>query len=378
MSLQETDNHQISGTANLNEKRRGADKAKNLNAVVSFTWAVALLITLGAPLALVGLGLFKAQSIDDQSIQGDRWVPAAKPASWPTYNVEAKVKLADAQTAVKAVVGMSGTVTGLPPVTPEQLVSGTYVMSINGIDLTAYSGSTPFFRPLSMGMKGADVQEFNRLLGSRGYAADTSDRWGSITDAGARQYLKDIGVQQEGNTEFQPSYIVWVPEEGVDLSGYQVALGQMVAAPTADVFTPRETIESISLDQQSELLRMAKAGWKIQYNEKSYDYSGNPTQIFKGQDAKAVPVPSGAETIRVEFSPNFGAGTISVPPSSVLEGGAGKHCLISRSPSGAVAVVVDVLGGEVGRTFVEPLKGESISEVLANPGTEKELLCKSD
>jgi hypothetical protein len=152
----------------------------------------------------------------------------------------------------------SGTLTSLPPVgriVPE----GGVLYRVNGTPVILLSGKVPFYRALSDGMSGADVEQLNGDLVALGYATSgelspTSDEFSGAT-VDALEALQDhLGVTQTATLALGQA--VFLPVRRLRITNVAGTLGGG-AGPGAPLLTGSSATRVVSLEldaaEQSEV-----------------------------------------------------------------------------------------------------------------------------
>jgi putative peptidoglycan binding protein len=121
----------------------------------------------------------------------------------------------------------SGTLTSLPSV-GQVIPQGDVLYRVDGAPVILLTGKLPFYRALSDGMSGADVEQLNRALVVLGYAtgaelSPTSDYFSGAT-VDALEALQDhLGVTETGR--LAPGQAVFLPVERLRITNVSGTLG---------------------------------------------------------------------------------------------------------------------------------------------------------
>jgi len=154
--------------------------------------------------------------------------------------------------------GASGTLTWLPAVgriVPE----GGVLYRVSGAPVILLSGRIPFYRALSDGMTGADVEQLNRDLLALGYATSaalspTSDDFSGATLDALESLQKHLGVTETG--ALAAGQAVFLPVRRLRVTAVQGTLGAAAASggPLLTGSSARRVV-SLALDagEQSEV-----------------------------------------------------------------------------------------------------------------------------
>ncbi|GGT74465.1 peptidoglycan-binding protein [Actinomadura citrea] len=149
-----------------------------------------------------------------------------------------------------------GTVTGLPA-EGATVTRGKAIFHLDDRPVTLLYGPLPAYRRLSTGVKGADVEQFERnlrALGYRGFTVDTT--FGSSTAAAVRDWQEDLDLTETGSVD--PGQIVYAAG-AVRVDALSTQVGAMVGPGTAvERVTGTSPLATVGLDTNSG--RLAKRG----------------------------------------------------------------------------------------------------------------------
>jgi uncharacterized membrane protein YgcG len=141
----------------------------------------------------------------------------------------------------------TGIVTGLPSV-GDVIKCGQAIYRVHGRPVALLCGSTPLYRPLSVGLKGWDVKELNRNLVDLGYVdgseVDPSGYFSSATRSALKGLKGDLGLDPTGSLE--PGQAVALPGP-LRISSVSVPLGT-AAQPGATIAEATSTARRVEVD----------------------------------------------------------------------------------------------------------------------------------
>jgi peptidoglycan hydrolase-like protein with peptidoglycan-binding domain len=153
----------------------------------------------------------------------------------------------------------TGVVTGLPNV-GEVIKCGQAIYRVHGRPVALLCGTTPLYRPLSVGLKGWDVKELNRNLVDLGFAStsevDPSGYFGSATRDALKGLKADLGLNPTGTLE--PEQAVTLPGP-LRISSVSVPLGT-AAQPGATIAQATATERRVEVDLEPSMAEGVKAG----------------------------------------------------------------------------------------------------------------------
>jgi peptidoglycan hydrolase-like protein with peptidoglycan-binding domain len=153
----------------------------------------------------------------------------------------------------------TGVVTGLPSV-GDVIKCGQAVYRVHGRPVALLCGTTPLYRPLSVGLKGWDVKELNRNLVDLGYVdaseVEPSGYFGSATRDALKGLKADLGLTPTGMLD--PEQAVTLPGP-LRISSVSVPLGT-AAQPGATIAQATSTERRVEVDLEPSMAEGVKAG----------------------------------------------------------------------------------------------------------------------
>ncbi|MET7403428.1 peptidoglycan-binding domain-containing protein [Dactylosporangium sp. NPDC005572] len=153
-----------------------------------------------------------------------------------------------------------GTVTGLPA-EGATVTRGKALFHLDNTPVTLLYGPLPAYRPLSTGVKGADVKQLEDNLWTLGYRGFTVDEtYNSATAAAVRHWQKDLGLTQTGTVD--PSQVVYAAGE-VRVDSLSTQVGTVIGPGAAvERVTGTSPLATVGLEMSS--ARLAKVGAAVQ------------------------------------------------------------------------------------------------------------------
>lgn len=339
--------------------------------------AFALLLVIAIVLPLSGIAVLTMRDSNNKlNSARPLWV-AAQPAEEETRQA-VDIVLEWRPAPALLAPDWTGTVTAVEEIPPEGLRSGNTVASIDGVSRIAANTSVPFYRTLSAGDRGTDVSALNDLLQRLGFAAGEGDRFVWATLVGVRSLALSIGVLGSSQvTAFEPSWIVYLPSEG--MTGEEISLdvgapapvaGTALIAPTLrltsgtltaagavvsdsssdsteiDVTTP---VDAIVPDSTKFLLSdgevVSAAGHELALSDPS---TVAPEALALLSDGLQL----GARSARALVMSPPQAGAILVPSSAIYTTADGATCVTRRGAAGVGGVPVVVISNTAGKSVV--------------------------
>ena len=150
---------------------------------------------------------------------------------------------------VVAVNGLSGVVTR---VSPGQVEVGDVVYAVAGVPVRAVEGGVPFYRDLTRGTRGTDVEQLQSALVELGYLDGEPDGvFGRATEAAVEEWQEDLGIPETGTVRLGELVAVGSLPTVVQL-GESIATGRMVGGGEEAVLAPtgeREFVLVVTADQ---------------------------------------------------------------------------------------------------------------------------------
>lgn len=133
---------------------------------------------------------------------------------------------------------LDGIVTAVYVKPGDRLPDGKPVLSVSGVDRLGFAAVTPFYRPISSGTEGPDVESLHRLLVTLRYLA-AMPRDAQIanfaTGTAVRALAEDIGAP--ATSTFDPAWVIWLPRADLVVATVAVRPGQPAPASGSVVVT---------------------------------------------------------------------------------------------------------------------------------------------
>ncbi|MFJ1768460.1 efflux RND transporter periplasmic adaptor subunit [Amycolatopsis sp. NPDC088138] len=204
-----------------------------------------------------------------------------------------------------------GTVTGLPA-EGETVTHGAALFRLDNKPVTLLYGSLPAYRPLSAGVKGADVRQFEQNLWALGYRGFTVDeKYDASTASAVEHWQKDLGLPKTGSVG--PGQIVYATGD-VRVDSLSLQVGAVVG-PGAAVEKVADTTPLVTVELDMTSARLAKQGAPVQVTTSD----GKPVP---GRITKVVTVVSPGEngdgyTTKIHVTIGFTSPVQSPNPAAV-------------------------------------------------------------
>lgn len=286
-------------------------------------------------------------------------------------SVEAAERADSGSTTVEYVSGDSfpvatqsaGVITELDIVPGVPIESGSTVMRVDGLPVTAYVSATPLHRDIEPGMEGEDVAAAQGLLAHLGYLGSGADGTaGPVTEAAIRSFNADRGDGTD-NVVLSRGSLLWVPDDAGAPEAVSVRTGVQLE-PGAEVYvtTAGEAHVSVSVEA-SDRHRVLTVG------EVNVDLAPGETTIADPDIVAVIAGYLGGEAsmpATIALADPRRVGTL--PAAALVTDAGGSVCFFS-GVQGA-GTVVEVSDGSFGMVDVEAdLVG---TPVLLNPRDVRE------
>lgn len=264
----------------------------------------------------------------------------------------------------------SGTVTSISVKPGQKVGQGTALYSVNLRPVVIAKGSTPAFRALSVGEKGADVGQLQRLLTSLGfYHGSVDGSFGGGTATAVRAWQSALGVERTGAVELgdivfvsnlpaRVSLDTKVIARGASVSGGEPAIFALPSSPSFRVPVTSAQAAKMPNDTRVEISGPDQQTWVgVVVDQKPQDQGDDIDVILAGADRAAI-CGSDCDAIAV--------GQQSVLPSRVVtletvDGLTVPSAALVSKPDGTI-VVIDQTGKERPVTVVASAEGMSVVE----------------
>ncbi|MCT2085175.1 peptidoglycan-binding protein [Microbacterium enclense] len=259
----------------------------------------------------------------------------------------------------------SGRVTALACSESRALRSGDIAMRIDGQPVAALASEQPFYRDITWGVEGADVDALRAALGDLGYEVATSGRYsGELHDAVA-VFQRDRGIAPADGSLLLSS-ILWIPNAQTVPSKCSLSLGQaynggdLFATVPGDLRSLRvvQNVDNVMVPGQR---RVTVLGVEASLSEAGV--IDDPQQVRDIQSA-----PTFAATLAAIDSTPLTARSalatpvqvVSLPPAALFDVTGSTACVEGL----AGAMPVQIVGTGMGATLVQFPGGSAPSEVV--------------
>lgn len=251
---------------------------------------------------------------------------------------------------VPLAAGVSGRLTSVTCQVGGVVTSGTSFVSVDGIPLLALATTTPLWRDLKIGTKGADVTAIQAELLRLGQDVPQDGVLGRSTLAGLTAVLQSIGAPAVSGNTIVAGSIVWLPSPAASFNSCDGSIGAFVGSgdQLASAAGPATAvIVDLPLDLVAGERVLSVDGRVVAIDESGVIADASALQSTASYRSAAAETtqPTVVVAGAVELT---AATTVSVvPPSSLVGTGAGR-CVVAEG----VVFPVSIVGSELGLTLV--------------------------
>jgi hypothetical protein len=345
-----------------------------------FVWVVVLVVALVVPVAgLVVVGLFVPDSLSKNAAAP---VPVTMPVTSQTdaraVGVQASLKWVGGPSLLAP--GWSGLVTGVSVGAGSSVSSGTPIVVIDGLTRVALVSASPFYRSLSVGVSGPDVQMLrDALLPLKGTGlTGRGDTFDAVLQRSVKAFqVKFLGVAPaDADGVFDPSMVVFLPVPSLVVGKVDAAVGTLPPAQGMAVVESTSVLQPFTFGPMTD--SSGKAGAPLPSSSTGYEFvpAVGPTLAVGKGFAISDPASLAAVTAAFPGRPDSITGQVQlvdpetysvVPASAIVTGTDGHYCVFRAGDGGRfVSYPVTPGGGLPGQTEVTGLDA-SVDSVVANP-----------
>lgn len=263
-----------------------------------------------------------------------------------------------------------GIVTALNCTTGGTIRSGDTFAAVDGLPVIALATTTPLWRDIDAGEQGEDVEALQRELTRLGAGTRVDGIAGPSTMRAARTFLAARGLRLDEEAAVPRDAFAWTPSVETPVRSCEAAIGTAVTAAGELALLPPELksarIESIpagaiSGDRQ---ITMGEVSTPVSRNGIIDDPVGLAAISSQPQFATAVTAAEGTPAVPASWSLVEPQEVDVVPPTALWDVRDGSACL---QPVGRSPVLVELIGSELGQSFVQPGLGVRLDRLDASP-----------
>lgn len=269
-----------------------------------------------------------------------------------TFNDEREVELALtwADGAQIHAPQWQGVVTSVDIESSQVLETGTKVASVDGISRIAAASPAPLYSVTSPDSPRAQVKQLNMLLASLGYRHGGGDTWNWETGAGVQDFTKKIGANSGGEL-FDPAWIVWLPQESMQLSEVKLLAGTPAPAGGTPIASTPPVLSKVLVNAVDEgaLPDAAQAAWVLRFKELTVPFEGVELNDNRSRASlRSAMNADRPESVAATVSRSEPVAGWEVASSAIFLDKRGTQCVFVERRGGHDAVHVSVLGGSPG------------------------------
>lgn len=257
-------------------------------------------------------------------------------------------------------------------VTPGAIVqNGDPVLAINGVTRVAVHAAQPFWRGIEQGDQGEDVEEAQRFLASQGlYSGPIDGQFGRATATATTAWKASLGIREADGT-FDPSLIVWLSSDRLQVATTFVRVGSPAPAQGSELAAGPPVLEMVELltsrDQPIDLDR--PGDWEFIYAGRLFAIDDVEPAQLANRGLKELSALLAAEQPAVEGVVRRveTEAALMIPSTAVMTNVDGETCVWVGDGDRFEARSVAIADGTTSRTRI--LDGLLTSDhVLVNPG----------
>lgn len=329
-----------------------------------------------AALLAAGLGAFaiaaqctRGDTLPALSINAEPLLTSATPR---TVTDERAVRLVPAVEKGPEVLAprLDGIVTAVYVKPGDRLADGKPVLSVSGVDRLGFAAAMPFYRPISSGAEGPDVESLHRLLVALRYLAamPTDARIANFaTGTAVRALAEDIGAP--ATSTFDPAWVVWLPRADLVVATVAVRPGQPAPAPGSVIITTpgKVTAARVAAQGQEPLVLTPGVEYVAVGAGKTLRVDSATLQVLADDLALITPPEQASqEGIPATIRRATPLQAMGVPSTAVMVNDSGTLCVWLPEGTAYRAATVTVAGARGGITNVASGL-EAGQQFLSNP-----------
>lgn len=262
--------------------------------------------------------------------------------------------------------GPDGIVTGVEVVAGEVVATGDVLFSVDGAPIYAVASARPLAGEVGPGSPGEEVRAVHSLLATRGLDVDAaSDVWTDATAAAVRSFARATGWEAAAAV-FRAAWVVWLPESfAFTVTGGLPRAGFPAPSAGSSIATGAPILASAVVG-----MPVPEAGSRLELAGITVDVGAGGLVSEPGLREIERVVAPGADSVAGFLRPTVARDVLALPASAVLSDAGGVQCVLARDAGSADVgepVVVQVVGGVPGTTYLEPTDRLARHEVDVEP-----------
>jgi peptidoglycan hydrolase-like protein with peptidoglycan-binding domain len=286
---------------------------------------------------------------------------------------EHQVQLALDTGAPRAVVTTrSGTVTASSCTTGGVLRSGVEIARIDDVPVIAMATGTPLYRDLAVDDRGDDVRGLQQELARLGVPVTVDGIVGRGTLGAVRTFLRTHGVARSEVPEdtIERSAFAWIPAVETSVRTCTAVVGAPVGADGVLVELPAELrsarVEQLPGDAVAGARRVVVGQVRADVDERGVVV--DPTSLVAigalPEYGATVASADGVPSLSASWSLRDPLAVRIVPPTALWDVHENHACV---QPAEGEPLLVEVVGSELGQSFVRLEPGATLDRIRATP-----------
>lgn len=332
--------------------------------------------------SILGIAVIVAAGVGGAAVA--LWAPVPQPSALSTPRPETTVPVTERSFAderqaqlqvstgpARAVVApRPGRLTALTCRTGATVASGAAFASIDGAPIVALATAIPLWRELRSGDRGEDVRALQQELARLGHPIQADGVMGRATIRGASTLHGAQADSSESPATVDPADFAWIPEHEVAVGecsgvvGAPVGEGDVLIGLPVAVVSARLTTLPTNATPGPRVMRVGSAVIPVGDDGAVTDDDG---LARLGESAEFAATGGTDDTaIAVQWSLETPLRALALPPSALWDVREGFACVMPAEKS-AVPLLVEVLGSELGQSFVRVPEDRSVKAVRSAP-----------
>lgn len=267
-----------------------------------------------------------------------------------------------------------GVLTGLSCSTGGEIASGDVVATVEGRPVVALATAVPLWRGLDLGDRGDDVRGLQAELARLGAPVAADGTFGADTRRAVRSFLTTRGVTVASDDAVPVDAVTWLPAPRVRVEGCEGVVGSSVDSGDELVRLPVDLqaarLEKLPLDASPGDRVVTVAGVTTAVSAEGIVTDPTDLARLASTPDYASVVDDDAPAVAARWSLAEPVRVTVVPPSALVDVRDGTACLQPVDDSGEPRqpLLVDVVGSQLGQSYVVAPDGTPVTSVVPRPG----------
>lgn len=267
----------------------------------------------------------------------------------------------------------AGVLTGSSCSTGGDISSGDVVATVDGNPVIALATAVPLWRGLDLDDRGDDVRGLQAELARLGVPVTVDGAFGVDTRRAVRSFLTAKGVAMSAIDAVPVEAVTWLPAPRVRAEGCEGVVGSPVDMGDELIRLPVELqaarLEKLPLDASPGDRVVTVAGVTTPVSAEGAVTDPTDLARLASTPDYASVVDDDAPAVTARWSLAEPVRVTVVPPSSLVDVRDGSACLQPVDDSGQPRqpLLVDVVGSQLGQSYVVPHGGTPVTSVVPRP-----------